>query len=117
LTARVAIDPNVRVRGNQTYAGLEDVEGTVAVGSHVEVYEPESGLTGPAEVTEVDHERRLIYLAVDWGKLREGAPAAPPWLVFLRDRVVPRLREFLAKRGGNSPRPPRLGGHMRHLEH
>jgi hypothetical protein len=71
MIARVAIDPNVRVRGNQTYAGFEDIQGTVVAGSHVEVYEPESGLTGPAEVTDVDHERRLVYLAVDWGQLRE----------------------------------------------
>lgn len=70
MAARVAIDPNVRVRGNQTYAGLEDVDGAVAVGSHVEVYEPETGLIGPAEVTDIDHEHRLVYLAVDWEQLR-----------------------------------------------
>lgn len=91
MTARVAIDPNVRVRGNQTYAGLEDVQGTVVAGSHVQVYEPESGLTGPAEVTEIDHERRLVYLAVDWGKLREPARPAHPWLAFLRERILPRV--------------------------
>ncbi len=43
---RVAIDPNVRVRGNSTYAGFEDVDGPISVGEEVEVYEAEAGLTG-----------------------------------------------------------------------
>lgn len=71
MVARIAIDPNIRVRGNQTFAGIEDVEGDVAAGSHVVVYERESGLTGPAEVTEVDRARGLVYLDVDWTRLRE----------------------------------------------
>lgn len=69
MTARVLIDPNVRVRGNQTYAGIEDVEGDVTVGSRVEVYESESGLTGLAVVTEVDYGRGLVYFKVDWETL------------------------------------------------
>ncbi len=93
MTARVAIDLNVRVRGDQTYAGLEDVQGTVVVGGHVEVYEPESGLTGPAEVTEVDRERRLVYLAVDWRKLHEPVRVPHPWLVVFRNQVWPWLKE------------------------
>ncbi len=93
MTARVAIDLNVRVRGDQTYAGLEDVQGTVVVGGHVEVYEPESGLTGPAEVTEVDRERRLVYLAVDWRKLHEPVRVPRPWLVVFRNQVWPWLKE------------------------
>lgn len=79
MAARVTIDPNVRVRGNQTYAGLEDVQGIVAVGSHVEVYEPEAGLIGPAEVTDIDHERQLVYLAVDWEQLREQPASGHPF--------------------------------------
>jgi hypothetical protein len=93
MTARIANDPNVRVRGNQTYAGLEDVEGTVALGSCVEVYEPESGLAGPAEVVEVDHDRGLVYLAVDWRKLHEQpANGDPPWWVVWSEQVWARLR-------------------------
>jgi hypothetical protein len=76
---RIAIDPNVRVRGNATYAGFEDVEGPMAVGEQVEVYEAESGLTGEGRVTEIDAERKLVYLSVDWSSLKDaesgnGAP-------------------------------------------
>jgi hypothetical protein len=78
MAARVTIDPNVRVRGNQTYAGLEDVHGTIAVGSHVEVYEAETGLIGPAEVTDIDHQRQLVYLAVDWEQLHAQPASGYP---------------------------------------
>jgi len=85
MTARIAIDPNVRVRGNETYAGLEDVEGDIAAGSRVVVYEPESGLVGPAEVTEIDTDKRLVYLAVDWQALtRSEGEEAPPWAAKLK---------------------------------
>lgn len=70
---RVAIDPNVRVRGNGTYAGFEDVDGPMAVGEDVQVYEPESGLVGKGRVTEIDRERELIYLSVDWSSLTDEA--------------------------------------------
>ena len=43
----------------------------MAAGSHVIVHEPESGLSGPAEMTEVDYASGLVYLDVDWGQLRE----------------------------------------------
>jgi hypothetical protein len=49
---RVQIDLNVRVRGNATYAGFEDVTGPLAVDQVVEVFEPESGLAGLGRVTE-----------------------------------------------------------------
>lgn len=67
--ARVAIDPNVRVRGDQVFAGLEDVTGPVAAGDRVEVYEPESGLAGEGTVTEVDLARGLLFLSVNWPSL------------------------------------------------
>lgn len=70
MTSRIAIDPNVRVRGNETYAGFEDVEGVVGVDDDVEVWEPEIGLTGLGRITDIDADRRLIYLAVDWASLR-----------------------------------------------
>jgi hypothetical protein len=80
MTARIAIDPNVRVRDNETYAGLEDVDGDITCGSRVVVYEPESGLVGPAEVTEIDTDKQLVYLAVDWQALaRPEAEQVPPW--------------------------------------
>jgi hypothetical protein len=75
---RVTIDPNVRVRGNGTYAGFEDVDGPMAVGETVEVHEPESGLVGVGRITEIDGTRKLVYLSVDWSSLTdETTPAAP----------------------------------------
>jgi hypothetical protein len=75
---RVTIDPNIRVRGNGTYAGFEDVTGPIAVGEAVEVYEPESGLTGEGSVTEIDADRQLIYLSVNWPSLTEEAEHQTP---------------------------------------
>lgn len=68
---RVAIDPNIRIRGNSTYAGFEDVDGPIAVGEMVEVIESESGLVGQGKVTEIDGERKLVYLSVDWASLTD----------------------------------------------
>lgn len=62
---RVRIDLNVRVRGGQTFAGLEDADGPVAPGDAVEVYEPEPGVAGPGTITDVDSGHGLIYIAVD----------------------------------------------------
>ncbi len=75
---RVAIDLNIRVRGNQTYAGLEDADGPVAVGDDIEVYERETRLAGPATVVEVDTVKRLVDLAVDWSALRRITWHGPP---------------------------------------
>jgi len=70
-TTRIAIDPNVRVRGNGTYAGFEDVSGPLTAGAKVEVYEPESGLVGNGQVTEIDAAKELVYLSVDWSSLTD----------------------------------------------
>lgn len=68
---RIAIDPNVRVHGNQTYAGFEDIDGPVPrVGEPVTVHEPESSLSGTAHVARVDEKTLLVYLEVDWSALR-----------------------------------------------
>jgi hypothetical protein len=80
VTTRVQIDLNVRVRGNQTFAGFEDVEPREAVsedliGAHVIAYEPESGVSGDGRVTEIDPASRLVYLDVDWRSLRDDGPA------------------------------------------
>jgi len=74
VTTRVSIDPNVRVRANGTYAGLEDVSGPLAVGDAVEVYELEANIVGSGRVTEIDLEKQLVYLSVDWASLREAEP-------------------------------------------
>jgi hypothetical protein len=68
--ARVRIDPNVRVRGNQTFVGVEDFEGQLTIGQQVRVYEEESGLEGDAVVTDFDEDKQLLYLRVDWPSLR-----------------------------------------------
>ena len=72
-TARIAIDLNIRVRGNGTYAGFEDVTGPIAVGDQVEVFETESSLVGRGRVTEIDGERELVYLSVDWSSLTDDS--------------------------------------------
>ncbi|ROQ96791.1 hypothetical protein EDE04_3260 [Streptomyces sp. 2132.2] len=78
MTTRIEIDPNVRVRGNGTRAGLEDVTGPLRIGLEVEVYEPESGLVGPGRVTEIDPAKQLVFLSVEWHQLREGIEERQP---------------------------------------
>ncbi|MEU5968898.1 hypothetical protein [Streptomyces globisporus] len=69
MITRIEIDPNVRVRGNGTRAGFEDVSGPLAVNMMVEVFEPESELVGPARVTEIDTSKQLVFLSVEWASL------------------------------------------------
>lgn len=74
MPARVEIDLNVRVKGNLTFTGVEDADGPVRPGDIVHVFESESGLEGTGRVESIDEDRRLIYLAVDWGGLRVPPP-------------------------------------------
>jgi hypothetical protein len=67
---RVAIDLNIRIRGNGTYTGLEDVDGLAVAGEPVEVYEPESGVSGIGCITEVDAVKRIVFLQVNWASLK-----------------------------------------------
>lgn len=73
---RVEIDLNVRVRGNDTFVGFDDVSGPIAVGESVEVYESESGVSGDGRITEIDSDRQLVYLSVDWASLTEGGSSS-----------------------------------------
>ncbi len=75
---RIAIDLNVRVRGNLTYSGFEDIDGEIPLDGIVEVHEPESGVVGTGRVVEQDVDKRLVYLEVNWADLR---PAPRPVLV------------------------------------
>lgn len=75
---RVEIDPNVRVRGNQTFSGLEDVDGPVAVGDTVTVYEPEADLEGRGEITDIDYDKQLVWIRVVWSSLQPKEEQ--PWL-------------------------------------
>lgn len=95
--ARIVIDPNVRVRGHGTYAGFEDIQvgrnfglsrmeragGMLVPGQRVLAVETEDQIVTDAIVTEVDHERRLVYLLVDWRWFRDdpeltAAPGGGP---------------------------------------
>lgn len=68
---RITIDPNVRIHGNDTYAGFEDITGgPVAVGEPVTVVEIESHLIGEGRVTHISEESKLVYLSVDWASLQ-----------------------------------------------
>jgi uncharacterized Rossmann fold enzyme len=78
MTARIVIDPNVRIRGNQTYSGFKDVQGPIAVGDKALAVEAEDGIVTDAEVTDIDEEKRIVYLAVDWRGWRDDDPGAAP---------------------------------------
>lgn len=71
---RVEIDLNVRIGRGLTFASFDDVKGAdprnLHPGDVVEVYEGESGLHGPARVTELEPLRGLVYLEVPWAELR-----------------------------------------------
>jgi hypothetical protein len=77
VKTRIEIDPNVRVRGQLTFAGFEDVYGPLRLGQTVEVYEPESNLVGEGRVVEIDIARQLVILGVDWASLRPEAGGPP----------------------------------------
>lgn len=73
----IVIDPNVRVRGNQTYACFDDVEmphdaEEVAVGQKVLAVERESDMEADAIVADIDREHEFIYLTVDWSSWRSA---------------------------------------------
>jgi hypothetical protein len=87
MTVRIAIDLNVRVRGNQTYAGFGDVRipgspddaplllEDIKPGTAVLAVEEESGIVADAVITDVDQEKALVYLAVDWKSFRDDPEA------------------------------------------
>lgn len=63
---RIEIDPNIRVQHNWTRTGTEYADGPLESGQEVEVYESESGLTGPGRVEEINHINGFVILSVDW---------------------------------------------------
>ncbi|WP_167096869.1 hypothetical protein [Mycobacterium sp. DL592] len=73
MSIEIIIDPNVRVADNRTYSGFEDVLGgfveDLVPGAPVVVLEEESDVVGNATVYEVDYEKELIYLTVNWSSL------------------------------------------------
>lgn len=73
MTVRVRIDPNVRVRGNMTYADVDDdvFGGDARIGHEVEVFEEEAGIVGRGRICEIDRQTNLVYLWVNWASLKE----------------------------------------------
>lgn len=72
LSARIRIDPNVRLGKNRTFSGFEDCDRVPVIGEHVTVYEdekPADAIEGPAVVTGIDEGKRLVYLEVAWDRL------------------------------------------------
>jgi hypothetical protein len=72
MTARVEINPNLRLDGDLTMVDLnEDVEGDLNGGllELVQVYERESGLTGRGWVSRVDRQDGTLTVIVDWAGL------------------------------------------------
>jgi len=73
---RISIDPNVRVSGNITFSGFEDMRDPdghptglwPVTGQYLVAFEEEAGLQGPAKVVHVEHDKRLVYLKVPWAK-------------------------------------------------
>ncbi len=115
----IEIDPNVRVRGNCTYAGFEDIVGEhqFAVGDDVEVVEPEADLAGQGRILEIDVVKELVYLAVDWSSLRPRsqsiAPVAATFKVFCSWQKAPERVQFTY---GGVRRAHRLGRGTEHLD-
>jgi len=97
VKTQVEIDPNVRVRGQLTYARLGDVKGPLAVGQTVEVVEPESDLVGVGRVVEIDAVHSFVYLGVDWASFgpriaaAETAPQEQGGEIYWRDPVDVRV--------------------------
>lgn len=68
MTAVVRIDPNVRVKGNRTFSGFEDIVDGVPLRAEEEVlaWEEESNVMWPAVVYDLDFGKKLVYLTVAW---------------------------------------------------
>jgi hypothetical protein len=82
MTTEVTIDPNVRVRGGQTYSAFRHIRGDMPlVGEEVFVREPESNLVGKATVADINRRDRLIYLRVDWAALAPEKLLTPAQLM------------------------------------
>lgn len=72
MTARVEINPNLRLDGDYTMVDLdEDVEGDLqgSLLELVQVYAPGSGLVGRGWVTKIDRRERTVTVLVEWSGL------------------------------------------------
>lgn len=106
MTKEIFIDPNVRVAGNETFSGFEDVVGDLpGEGATVRVREPESNVIGQGLVTRVDRESRLVYLSVEWAGLVPERLPTPDELV---RHVHAAMKELTAAMGRTTAHAPNL---------
>lgn len=76
LSYEFKIDPNVRVSGNLTYVGFEDLQNqdlsitSLSPGVIVKVIELETRFGGIGEVVRIDYNTKLIHLNVRWQDLK-----------------------------------------------
>jgi len=104
MPTEVLIDPNVRVRGGQTYSAFRHIRGDIpSVGEEVFVRELESDLVGKAVVTEIDTHDHLIYLRIDWATLAPDVLLTPDQLMA---QVAAAVRSSLTTAG-----PTRAGAY------
>lgn len=68
----VVIDPNVRVRGHQTFTSIDAADGPLTVGGPVICREVEDGIDWDGKVTDIDESHGIVYIAVDWATGRDA---------------------------------------------
>src|SRR5688500_10379381 len=73
---RVPIDLNDRSHGCWTRARLAAASAPVVPGDVVIACEPEEGVVALAHVRQVDSDKGLILLEVDWASLRDDVDSA-----------------------------------------
>lgn len=73
---RVPIDLNDRSHGGLTRARLAAASAPVVPGDAVMACEPEEGVVALAHVRQVDADKGLILLEVDWASLRDDVDSA-----------------------------------------
>lgn len=70
---RIEVDFNNLVRQGQVCGSLRRVEGDIAEGQTVEVFDPAEDLSYEATVVEVDRESGRVYLQPHWEPAAQGA--------------------------------------------
>lgn len=72
------IDINTRKRGNGSFTAFEDIDGPVAIGATIQVFDPNANVEGRAVVTEINAEHGIVFLSVDWSSLRQRSTCIEP---------------------------------------
>jgi hypothetical protein len=71
IAVMVAVDLNVRIGRYGTYSGFEDVQGEMPKQwDFVLAWEREDNIVTNGIITEIDPDRKLIYLTIAWGEWR-----------------------------------------------